>query len=164
MTVKIIGGALLILASVFYGRLKILEERRRFSLAEASVEFVRAVRDSIAHYAKPLSEICESVNIEPLEECGFLPLCRTDGIRMAWEAKKLPIPDKMRAVMGNFAERIGGGYREDELALCAIALSRLVILSTSDVHIVLFIIYKKLHTVKGNSQFFCQNQEKYFPD
>ena len=28
----------------------------------------------------------------------------------------------------------------------------------------LFIIYKKLHTVKGNSQFFCQNQEKYFPD
>lgn len=125
MTVKMIGGALLILASVFYGRLKILEERRRFSLAEASVEFVRAVRDSIAHYAKPLSEICESVNIEPLEECGFLPLCRTDGIRMAWEAKKLPIPDKMRAVMGEFAERIGGGYREDELALCAHTLERL---------------------------------------
>ena len=125
MTVKIIGGALLILASVFYGRLKIHEERKKSSLAEASVEFVRAVRDSIAHYAKPLGEIYESVRIEALEECGFLPLCRTDGIRAAWRSGKLCIPGKMSGVMGEFSEKIGGGYREDELALCAHTLERM---------------------------------------
>jgi len=113
------------LAALLYGRMKIGEERKKTVLAQASVEFVRTVRDNIAHYAKPLSEIFSSMSITPLEECGFLPICREEGIRAAWDSGTLKLNEKMSGVMSEFAARIGSGYREDELELCAYTLAQL---------------------------------------
>ena len=125
MTAKLIGGGLIMLASLLYGRMKIAEERKKSALAEGTVEFVRAVRDNISHYKKPLSEIFDSVRIDALERCGFLPACRSDGIRAAWETGTLKLPGKMSEIMCAFAERIGSGYREDELELCGYTLTQL---------------------------------------
>lgn len=115
---KILGAVLLIVTSVGYGFTKIREERRKIELNDAFCELVKHIRENIAHYMKPLGEIFSSYEGGILEDCGFLGDCRTVGIRLAWERSHFHLSEKPRRLMEDFANSIGGGYREDELNLC----------------------------------------------
>lgn len=121
---KIIGAALLLVAAVAYGFLRIAEERRVVAEMDALVDFIRTIRAGIAHYKKPLPEIFTSYSSGILEENGFLALCRNCGIREAWHKSGIKMPEKMQSAMTYFSEKIGSGYREDELHLCDYTLEQ----------------------------------------
>lgn len=125
MSFKLIGAAMILLASVMFGRMKITEERRKNTLIVGMTEFVRGIRDNISHFRRPLGEIFESLSIPALETCGFIDLCRKNGIHTAWESISPLLPKDTAAVLEEFVRRIGSGYREDELELCAYTLQRL---------------------------------------
>lgn len=126
---KIIGGILLLAASVGFGLIKIREERRRIRLARAFCELVKHIRENIAHYMKPLPEIFRTADCPILEEHGFLGDCRERGIRLAWEkfsdSAENILPERVKRVLAEFSESIGGGYREDELNLCDYTIAEL---------------------------------------
>lgn len=121
---KIIGAVILLAAAVGYGYIRISEERKKAAEADALADLIRTIRGNIAHYMKPLPEIFLSCTGGILEDNGFLPLCRSKGIRAAWEAVPMKLPEKLRTVMTDFVSRIGGGYREDELHLCDYTLEQ----------------------------------------
>lgn len=124
---KIFGALILLAASVAYGFMKIREERRKIELIDAFCELVRCIRENIAHYMKPLPQIFESYSGGVLEDNGFLGDCRTLGIHIAWErsSARMDLDEKARRVIGDFAESVGGGYREDELNLCGFTIAEL---------------------------------------
>lgn len=122
---KIMGAVMLLAAAVGYGFVKIREERRKIAELDALCELVRYIRENIAHYMKPLPQIFASYNGGILEESGFLGDCRRYGIRTAWENSDLALPEKCRRAMCDFANSIGGGYREDELNLCDYTLEQI---------------------------------------
>ena len=123
--VKLVGAALLVAVAVMYGRMKILEERHKVALISGMEGLVLAIRDGIAHYKKPLGEIYSSFSSDVLEENGFLPRCRVDGIRAAWERTNMNLPPKMMELMNSFTVQIGSGYTEDELRLCGHTLEQI---------------------------------------
>lgn len=124
--IKIIGAVILLAAAFGYGYLKIREERRKIAETDALCDLVSFIRQNIAHYMKPLPDIfaAYSDRCGLLEENGFIEICRTNGIRAAWEETVFHLPDNVREAMADFVRSIGGGYREDELHLCDYTLEQ----------------------------------------
>ena len=125
MSFRLIGAAMIMFSSVMFGRMKISEERKKRALILGITDFVRGIRDHISHFRRPLAEIYNSLSIPALEPCGFIDQCRKNGIHTAWERISPMIPAESFAVMEEFVRRIGSGYREDELELCAYTIRRL---------------------------------------
>jgi len=125
MSFKLIGAAMVMLSSVMFGRMKIAEERGKNAMLTGMTELVRGIRDHISHFRRPLGEIYDSLSIPALESCGFMEILRKDSIEHAWESISPMMPKESAAVMEEFVRRLGSGYREDELELCAYTIRRL---------------------------------------
>ncbi|MBQ4354860.1 MAG: stage III sporulation protein AB [Clostridia bacterium] len=124
MILKWIGAGILLLSAVGYGWVKIREERRRAAQTEAAQAMIGEIREQIAYFMKPLPEIFAAYRHPVLEECGFLPLCRQENLRAAWEKAPLCLPEKLMKVTQDFVGHIGGGYREDVLRICDYTLEQ----------------------------------------
>lgn len=125
---KSIGAVVLLVSSLIYGRQKIHAERRRLGLTEAMCEFVGEIGDSIEHRMRPLPDIFRSYRNQALEECGFLPAVRENGLRNAWDACApcfRELDGRIFERMSAFCDEIGRGYREEELELCSLTIKQL---------------------------------------
>lgn len=122
---KIIGAVFLLSSAVWYGYLKIRDERRKIAELEELCDLALYIRENIVHYMKPLPEIFASYSGGVLEKNGFLDDCRKFGIRVAWENSSLSLPENCNRAMCDFANSIGSGYRDDEINLCNFTLEQL---------------------------------------
>ena len=125
---KLIGTAVLLLASILYGRRKILEERRVIREGEALLGLTVHIAEQIEYTMKPLPEILAGFDDDILLENGFLKAASESGIREAWDNQdcKFRLPEKgMKQVFGQFCREIGRGYRKEELELCSLTIRRL---------------------------------------
>lgn len=125
---KLIGTAVLLSASVLYGRKKILEERRMIREGEALLGLTVHIAEQIEYTMKPLPEILSGFDDGILLENGFLKAASEIGIREAWDnsRRKFRLPEKgMKQVFGRFCQEIGRGYRKEELELCSLTIRHL---------------------------------------
>ena len=118
IVLKIAGAVILLIAAVGYGALNIKANRAHLRELEAILRFLRHIRTNIEHLSRPLPEIYAGFSDAVLEENGFLPALRRDGIRSAVGAVQWRLSDGELSVLTEFAEALGRGYREEQVSLC----------------------------------------------
>ena len=125
---KLAGTAVLLLASLLYGRCKVMEERKKVHEFEALLDLVNCITDGIEYGMKPLPEIFAEYRNEILEKNGFLEMARKSGLRETWMAyeRKFSVSggNGMKQFAG-FCMKIGNGYKKEELELCGITRKRM---------------------------------------
>ena len=73
---RLIGASLLTLFGIALARYLAERERRRVTVAEAYLDFLRYIRGELHAFARPLGEVYRRAENPVLEENGFLPALR----------------------------------------------------------------------------------------
>ncbi len=114
----------MILAAVLFGYWKTGELRGRLALLRGWMDFVAFVRDQIAHFSRPLTEICALYSGGMLEKNGCLSAMREGGIPRGGTFTA-GLGEGEKNAIRQFTQGIGQGYREDALRLCDYTLEQL---------------------------------------
>ena len=123
--IKIAGGVILILCAVLWGRERCAALRKRCEITAALGAFVRYTGERIGSFRDPLDVIFAAYSDKCLEECGFLPVLRESGALAAAKTLSASLTEKDARTFISFADRLGGGYEESQLALCTYTASSL---------------------------------------
>lgn len=123
--IKIAGGVILILCAVLWGRECCAALRKRCEITAALGAFVRYTGERIGSFRDPLDVIFAAYSDKCLEECGFLPVLRESGALAAAKTLSASLTEKDARTFISFADRLGGGYEESQLALCTYTASSL---------------------------------------
>ncbi len=123
--VKLIGSVALLVASLYYGQVKIRGERVGIKEVASLAEMVKYIGERIEHFSQPLPEIFAQYRNDHLESIGFLPYVRTMGISGAVENCRMTLDGDDRELFLKFAGAIGRGYRDEELSLCRYTYTKL---------------------------------------
>ena len=123
--IKIAGGAILILCAVLWGRERCTALRKRCEITAALGAFVRYTGERIGSFRDPLDVIFAAYTDKCLEECGFLPVLRESGASAAAKTLSGTLSEKDARTLMSFADRLGAGYEESQLALCTYTASSL---------------------------------------
>lgn len=123
--IKFFGSLIIIISAVYCGLNKVKIERLKFREIAAFSKMIKYVSDNIEHYSKPLPEIFADMNDEYLEKVGLLQEIRLNGINNAISTYKFKLDDTEQKIVKSFAERIGTGYKDDELSLCRFTYGKL---------------------------------------
>ncbi len=116
--IRAAGALLLLAASICFGAANIRAERKRRRELDALLALVRHIRENIEHLARPLHEIYALFDDPALASPGFLTRLRASGFPAALAETELSIGGAERAVLVPFADSLGRGYREEQIALC----------------------------------------------
>ena len=124
-SVKLIGGGAILLSAVLWSYLKIRAERRKTDELDAFCSLVRYIGANIEHFSRPLPEIYSDYSDRVLDAIGFTEAMREGGMKKAVERLSVADDKEYSREIGNFADKIGGGYREEQTELCAYTSARL---------------------------------------
>ena len=119
------GAVLLVGAAMLWGLWEIGEGRRRIRELEAAQSLCRFICENIERLSRPLSGIYEAFEDPVLEENGFLPALRKEGFRAALGRARWRLSGGERAILSEFADGLGRGFREEQTALCRYTGDRL---------------------------------------
>ncbi len=125
---RLLGIAVLLLASMLYGRKRIREERQKIREAEALLLLTEYIAEQIEYTMKPLPEILAGFDSPLLCEMGFTGCAAEIGMRKAWERYRgrFQLKDgKIQSEFTSFCREIGRGYRKEELELCGLTAKHL---------------------------------------
>lgn len=127
MTVKLCGACLMLLLAALLASRGSAALRERVAVLEGFLSLLRYIREKIACFRTPAPDIFESFHCEALSRTGFLTQLRDGGMLFALEHKGdgLYLDGEAMALLSEFAAELGGGYAEEELARCELAISRL---------------------------------------
>lgn len=125
---KYIGIVLILLSSILFGRL--YSEKAGTPVRELGefLRFLRFMKERVACYLEPPSEIARDFSSELLESLGFLgEVRRGAGLASAFLAarEKLSVSDEDKAALADFFDRSGRGYLDAELKLIDSAIEKL---------------------------------------
>ena len=123
--IKLIGGAVTVIAAVMWGQGKIRTERKKTDELAALCRLVRYIGDNIEHFSRPLPEIYADFDDEILRREGFIEALKKDGMKTALGKGLLTVDGEAIEEMERFADRIGGDYREEQTELCEYTRSHL---------------------------------------
>ena len=123
--VRLIGSAVILLASAAWGFGRIRAERRKTDELAAFCGLVRYIGENIAHFSRPLPEIYADYSDEVLGRIGFLDALCVSGMEAAVRTMTVTDDEKCGREIKAFASAIGGGYREEQTQLCEYTFSRL---------------------------------------
>lgn len=117
---RLLGGVLLAAALSLFLLARLRREEESFRLLSSLLSFVREVRQKISAFGMPLDEILKGYNDRTLEEYGFLPTARENGLAAAGamlREKGLPSPTLVPPLW-EFFSSLGKGFQSEEIQKC----------------------------------------------
>ena len=125
-TVKLLGALTVVLSSVWWGVGKVRHERRKTDELDAFCDLVAFIGENISHFVRPLPEIYAEYTDGFPRGSAFAEVLRAEGMNAAIDTLAVNEDDACARDMYSFAERIGGGFREEQTELCEYTRSRLL--------------------------------------
>ena len=125
MILKLLGA---IAVAAFAARLTV-HARSLFServlQLEGFLKLLRHIREKISCFRTPTPEIFKSFQNDSLERAGFLAALATGDMSTALQMARpgLYLDEEELAPLSDFASTLGGGFCEEELARCDIAIA-----------------------------------------
>ena len=116
--VQFVDGALLFAASLGVSIMLTYESKRRIQNIEAVIRLIEFIKRNIDSFLTPLNGIYTEYSCDVLERCGFSEEMKTQGLKSAVECGYLHLPEKMDDAFLSFAEKLGEGYRDEEVKRC----------------------------------------------
>lgn len=129
---KYIGCAVTVVSAWLWGLEKSTALKKSARLTVALCDLVKRTGEDIAVLCRPLDEIFGTYKSDALEEAGFLCVLREKGFYNAVLTVEPLISDDAAEILKPFAERLGGGDREAQTALCKRTAQRLFDLSEKE--------------------------------
>lgn len=120
---KWLGIATIFACGVLVGAFLAAFERRRVTQAEGFLALLRLIRLQIDCFSMPVSRILAECDRRTLVACGVDVPPRDMKALLA--SAKLYQPEEICRLLDDFAARLGGGYREEQLRSCDYYLARL---------------------------------------
>lgn len=120
---KWLGIGLVFLCGVFAGIFFAAFERRRVAQAEGFLALLREIRLQIDCFSMPVGRILASCDREVLVACGVTAVPADLTCMLA--STRLYLSEDICRLLREFAARLGGSYREEELRCCEYYLARL---------------------------------------
>ena len=125
MSVKLTGSAAVLMSAVVWSIGRVRVERRKTDELAAFCDFVGYIGENIAHFSRPLPEIYSGYSDAALEESGFFDALSDGGMTAAVRCLGIYGEKECTDEIKMFAEKIGGGYREEQSGLCEYTKNRL---------------------------------------
>lgn len=118
MTVKIIGAVLILASSLGVSAFLTKEGKRKVENLEAIIKLIEYIKRNIDAFLTPLSGIFTGYTCEVLDGCGFGDEMRKNGLVSAVQCGYLMLSENADDELLSFAEKLGGGYRDEEVKRC----------------------------------------------
>lgn len=125
MLIKMFGACVLMLSAVYFSYVKITASRKRISEVYAFIDMITKIKNEIYHFSKPLPEIFSDYKNDYFQSSRLIESIKEIGAREAIKIYSFSIKNETSKLIINFFEKIGEGYREDEVNLCTYTLERL---------------------------------------
>lgn len=123
LTVKAIGGALLLLSSLMCASKMITAERKKIERVGAYIDIISHVRNQIDLYSAPLHKIFSEIDHVTLQSLGLSVVPKVfDGFILEGDRY---VGEETVKVLREFSATLGKGYREMQIKLCDRAISEL---------------------------------------
>ena len=120
---ELLGAALLLGGGARVAVMLCAFERRRCKQAEGFLALARCVREGIECFSIPIAEIFAKCDAKIWADCGVGAQDFSDFPSLL-DACTLYLPRDMKRLLLDFSERLGGGYREEQLRCCDYFLER----------------------------------------
>lgn len=120
---KIFGAGVILACGIFAGILFAAYERRRVRQAEGFLSLLRLIRLQIDCFSMPVSRILTTCDRDVLDACG-VNAPPGDFKTLLLEAR-LYLSEEICRLLTDFAARLGGSYREEQLRCCDYYIARL---------------------------------------
>lgn len=118
-----LGVGVILCCGIFSGLFFAAFERRRLEQAEGFLSLLRLIRLQIDCFSAPVSRILAQCDKSVLAACG-ITTPQTDFKALLLDTK-LYLSEEMCRLLTDFAGRLGGSYREEQLRCCEYYLARL---------------------------------------
>ena len=118
-----LGAGVILLCGIFAGLFFAAYERRRVQQAEGFLSLLRVIRIEIDCFSMPVSRILAECDRDILIACGVSGVPRDFKALLA--ATRLYLSEEICRLLADFAGRLGGSYREEQLRCCEYYLARL---------------------------------------
>ena len=118
-----LGVGVILCCGIFSGLFFAAFERRRLEQAEGFLSLLRLIRLQIDCFSAPVSRILAQCDKSVLAACG-ITTSKTDFKALLLDTK-LYLSEEMCRLLTDFAGRLGGSYREEQLRCCEYYLARL---------------------------------------
>ena len=119
------GLVLVLLCGVAVGVAAAAYERRRYRQAEGFLALLRHVRGQIECFSTPLRGIFANCDEGIWADCGAQRVPPRDLAALLRDVQLL-VPQEICRLLLSLAERLGTGYREEQLRCCDYFLERLI--------------------------------------
>ena len=123
MTVKIIGAILMAVSGVIIGLSRRRYEWRKLQTIDGFMSLLFYVKGQIDCYARPRSEILQTLPAEVFCACNCPKGAST--LEELVEASKIYLDDESLRLVSAFASEFGSTFRDEQLRLCDYYISAL---------------------------------------
>ena len=119
IAIKLLGGALIVLACVFFGREATFYEKIKLGESEAFLNLIRHIKNEISLYRTPIPKIISSYASKELYDCGFL-----QNFDISWNGalkaslEKLHIDEDVKKLLFDFGKELGGPSTDEQINSC----------------------------------------------
>ena len=121
--IKLLGGAVLVLAGGLASALAVYREKKRLSSMDAWIDLIVFIRGQIDCYLRPLDEILAYADPALLANCAARPQDKTLSHILQ---RALSLHDEeSRRLLSGFVREMGDGYREEQVKRCDYYLTAL---------------------------------------
>lgn len=120
---KWLGVGVILCCGIFSGLFFAAFERRRLEQAEGFLSLLRLIRLQIDCFSMPVSRILSQCDKSVLAACGAA--APQSDFKALVRDTKLYLSEEMCRLLTDFAGRLGGSYREEQLRCCEYYLARL---------------------------------------
>ena len=120
---KWLGVGVILCCGIFSGLFFAAFERRRLEQAEGFLSLLRLIRLQIDCFSMPVSRILSQCDKSVLSACGAA--APQSDFKALVRDTKLYLSEEMCRLLTDFAGRLGGSYREEQLRCCEYYLARL---------------------------------------
>lgn len=115
ISLKLIGGGLIIGVGITAALLGIRRERQRLRILESWIDLISDIRNQIDLYLTPLDEILQKTELFALSSSKKATSISLQSLfnNTAWG-----LDEEEKRLIGGFVREIGDGYREDQVQKC----------------------------------------------
>ena len=118
-----LGAGVIFACGVFAGLFFAAYERKRVLQAEGFLSLLRVIRMEIDCFSMPVSRILAECDKALLAACGVVGTPK--DFKALLGGTRLYLSEEICRLLADFAARLGGSYREEQLRSCEYYLARL---------------------------------------
>ena len=122
---RLVGFLVLIGSSVIYSYVLTQNTKKRLAQLEDILSLIRYIKINIESFMTPISKILISFDRYSSSSREFTETAQKHGLQYAADHCTLELGENALRILKDFSQRIGSGYKEDEIRLCEFAYNSL---------------------------------------